>query len=76
MSTFITNYYKCVAIAFIHQNKFEARISKILDNVALYKKPLNLQKQLLNMTVNLDELQRNITTLSCGVEIWKDLIET
>ena len=73
---FITKYYKVVTIESQHQNEFEVQILKILEYIVICKKSLNLQKQFLNLSLVLDELQRNAITLSSVVEIWKDLIET
>lgn len=76
ISSFLRNYHKYVLIASEHENEFDSRISKILDNVAIYKEALNLQKQLSLISTSLDKLQSDTSTLSLAVEIWKDLIDS
>lgn len=75
ISSFLHNYHKYVTIASEHQDQFETRIAKILDNVAIYKECLTLNKQLDIISSALDELQKDSTTLSRAVEIWKNVME-
>lgn len=84
LHTFITNYHKYIEIRMDidaaadpdHQLKFDEGVARVLDNVGLHTQAIHLQKQLKEVSVALDKLQADNTTISDAVEVWLDLMES
>uniref|UniRef100_A0A6P7GUB5 Uncharacterized protein LOC114340851 n=1 Tax=Diabrotica virgifera virgifera TaxID=50390 RepID=A0A6P7GUB5_DIAVI len=75
LATFISNYYIYVEIRTEKEQEFDKNISKILDNVAIYREALYLQKQLAVIVKALDRFQSDSVNISDAVEIWKDALD-
>ena len=74
LSTFTKNFYKYVEIS--NEHKIPDNISKILNNIHLYKEVVELQKQLSVVSEALDALQSDSATLSSATDTWNELLKS
>lgn len=74
--SFMLNYHKYREIALEHSQDFSTNIANLLNNVALYKDVVHLDKQLSVVADALDKLQKETTCISEAVEIWLNLLSS
>ena len=75
LNTFVKNYPKYVEINQEKYSEIPENITRILENVHIYKNVLHMQKQLIFIGKIFDCMPAENTNISDSVELWMDLIE-
>ncbi|XP_071035372.1 uncharacterized protein [Parasteatoda tepidariorum] len=76
IDTYIKNYHKFVEISTEAVVEIPTNIIRILDNVAIYKEALHMQKQLSELSEVLNLMQAEKTNISTAVELWLDVFNS
>lgn len=75
IDTFSRNYSKYVEIQQENCSEFPENITRILENVLIYKDVIHMQKQMKYIGKIFDCMQADNTNISDSVELWLDLME-
>ncbi|KAI8794142.1 Transposase [Biomphalaria glabrata] len=75
LSTFIQNYSCYIDIVTEHFQEVPKDLTKLLDNVTLYKVAFQNLKEMASLFRALDLIQADSTNIAQAVEIWMDLLE-
>jgi hypothetical protein len=76
IDTYVKNYHTYVEISTEDLVEIPQNIVRILDNVAIYKEALHMQKQLAELRDALNIIQSEKTNISTAVELWLDIFQS